>query len=91
MAYNAFYMLSMGYGTPSTTLMNKDCEEIQTPVVNAILPKMGIARTAPRALVFGTAQFRGLGLRHLAALQGHTHLLYLLGHLRCGEATRSLV
>jgi hypothetical protein len=55
MAYNAFYMPSMGYSTPATTLKKKECEEIQRPVVNAILPNMGIARTAPRAVVFGTA------------------------------------
>jgi hypothetical protein len=54
MEYNAFYMLSLGYGTPATTLSKKDCE-IQRPVVNAILPKMGIAWIAPRAIVFGTA------------------------------------
>jgi hypothetical protein len=91
MAYNAFYMPSMGYGTPATILSNKDCEEIQRPVVNAILPKMGIARTAPRAIVFGTAQYGGLFLTHLAALQGHTRLQYLLGHLRWGNATGRIV
>jgi hypothetical protein len=87
MAYDAFYMPSLGYGTPATTLPKKDCEEIKRSAVKAILPKMGIARSAPRAVVFGTAQFRGLGLTHLAALQGHTRLQYLLGHLRCGDAT----
>jgi hypothetical protein len=91
MAYNAFYIPSMGYGTPVTTLLKKDCEEIQRPVVNAILPKMGIARTEPRAVVFGTAQYGVLGLTHLAALQGHTRLQYLLGHLRCGDATGRLM
>jgi hypothetical protein len=74
MAYNAFYMPNMGYGTPVTKLSKKECEEIQRPVVNAILPKMGIARTVPRTLVFGTAQYGGMGLIHLAALQGHTRL-----------------
>jgi hypothetical protein len=78
MVYNAFYMPSLGYGTPVTTLTKKDCEEIQRPVVNAILPKMGIARTIPRAVVFGTAQFGGLGLTHIASLQDHTRLQYLL-------------
>jgi hypothetical protein len=91
MAYNAFYMPSLGYGTSATTLSKKDCEEIQIPVVNAILPKMGIARTAPRAVVFGTAQYGGLGSTHLAALQGHTRLQYLLVHLRCGDATGHLM
>jgi hypothetical protein len=77
MEYNYFYMPSLGYGTPAMTLSKKDCEEIQRPVVNAILPKMGIARTAQRAVIFGTAQYGGLGLTHLAALQGHTCLQYL--------------
>jgi hypothetical protein len=67
MMYNALYMPSLGYGTPVTTLTKQDCEEIWKPVVNAILPKMGIARSAPRAIVFGTAQFGGLGITHLAA------------------------
>jgi hypothetical protein len=84
-------MPSLGYGTPATTLSMKDCKEIQRPVVNAILPKMGIARTSPRAVVFGTAQYRGLGLNHLAALQGHTRLQYLLGHLHCDNATGRLM
>jgi hypothetical protein len=57
MAYNSFYMPSLGYGTPATTLTQKECEEIQRPAVNAILPKMGIARSALRAVVFGTSQF----------------------------------
>jgi hypothetical protein len=57
MAYNAFYMPSLGYDTPATILSKKDCDEIQRPVVNAILPNMGIARTAPRSVVFGTAQY----------------------------------
>jgi hypothetical protein len=91
MAYTAFYMMSLGYGTPAKKLLKKDCEEIQRPAVNAILPKMGIAPTAPRAVVFGTSQYRGLGLTHLAALQCHTRLQYLRGHLRCGDATGRLV
>jgi hypothetical protein len=91
MAYSAFYMPSMGYGTPATTLSKKECEEIQRSIVNAILPKMGIARTAPRAAVFGTAQYGGLGLTHLVVLQGNTCIQYLLGHLRYGDDTGRLV
>jgi hypothetical protein len=53
-AYNSFYMPILGYGVPETTLTKEECEDIQRPVVNAILPKMGIARPAPRKVVFGT-------------------------------------
>jgi hypothetical protein len=59
--------------------------------VNAILPKMGTARSAPRAVVFGTAQFGGLGLTHLLALQGHARLQYIFGHLRYGDTTGCLI
>jgi hypothetical protein len=68
MAYNSFYMPSLGYGTPAKILTKQDREEIQKPVVNAILPKMGIAWSAPRAVAFGTSKFGGLDLTHLAAL-----------------------
>jgi hypothetical protein len=90
-AYNSFYMPSLGYGVPATTLKKEECEDIQRPVVNAILPKMGIARSAPSKVVFGTKRYGGLCLTHLAALQGKIRLQYLLGHLRCGDTTGELV
>jgi hypothetical protein len=68
MAYNSFYMMSLGYGTPTTTLTIKECEDIHWPIVNAILLKMGIAWTSPRSMIFGTSQFGGLGLTNITAL-----------------------
>jgi hypothetical protein len=79
--YNSFYLPSLGYGMCATTLLFQECEDIQRPVINAILPEMGIARKAARAVVFGTIQFEGLGLDHLATLQGHSRLKYLLGNI----------
>jgi hypothetical protein len=90
-AYNSFYMPSLVYGVPATTLTKEECEDIQRPVVNVILPKMGIVRSAPRKVVFGTKQHGGLGLTHLADLQGNIRLQYLLGHLRCGDTTGELM
>jgi hypothetical protein len=75
----------------ATTLSFQECEDIRRPVINAILPKMGINRKAARAVVFGKVQFGGLGLDHLATLQGHSRLQYLLGHIRCGDHTGQLV
>jgi hypothetical protein len=56
-----------------------------------MLPKMGISRKAHRSVVFGTAQFDGLGLEHLTAYQGHNRLQYLMGHLRCNSTTDKLM
>jgi hypothetical protein len=52
---------------------------------------MGIARSAPRAVIFGSAQFGGMCLTHLTAMQGHTRLQYILVHLRFGDATGRLM
>jgi hypothetical protein len=80
-AYNFFYLPILGCGMCVTTLSLQECEDIQRPVINEILPKMGIHRKAARAVVFGMAQLGGLGLDHLATLQGHSRLQYLLVHL----------
>jgi hypothetical protein len=61
-AYNSFYLPSLGYGMCETTLSLQECEDIQRPFINAILKKMGINRKAARAVVFGMARFGGLGL-----------------------------
>jgi hypothetical protein len=91
LAYNSFYLPSIGYGSPATTLSQQECYDIQKPVVNAILPKMGIHRKAHRSVVFGTAQVGGLDMEHLAAYQGHNRLKYLMGHLRCNITTGKLM
>jgi hypothetical protein len=91
LVYNSFYFPSIGYGTPATTLTQQECYNIQKPVINAILPKMGIIRKAHRSVVFGTAQFCGLGMDHLAAYQGHNRLQYTMGHLRCNITTGRLM
>jgi hypothetical protein len=90
-AYNLFYLPSLGYGMCATTLSFRECEEIQRPVINAILPKMGINRKAAIAVVFGAAQFGGLGMDQLATLQWHSRLQYILGHIRCGDHTGQLM
>jgi hypothetical protein len=91
MAYNYYYMASIYYGTEATSLTYKECEEIQRPVVNAILPKMGINRNTARTVVFGTSKYGGLGLDNLSAVQLFAQLQYLIGSLRTQETTGDFV
>jgi hypothetical protein len=90
LAYNAFYMKSIGYGTPATSLSYQECDNMQKPVVNSILPKMGINWKSARAVVFGTSQNGGLGLDHLAKVQPYGQLQYLIGSIRCNDTTGQL-
>jgi hypothetical protein len=90
LAYNAFYMKSIGYGTPTTSLSYQEYDDMQKPIVTSILPKIGINRKASRAVVFGTAQHGGLGLDHLATVQLYGQLQCLLGSIRCNDTTGQL-
>jgi hypothetical protein len=74
MAYNSYYMAIISYGTEATSLTIKEREEIQRPFINAILPKMGINRKTARTVVFGSSKYGGLGLDHMAAVQGFAQL-----------------
>jgi hypothetical protein len=53
--------------------------------------KWGLAEKLIGVLFFGTSQFVGLGLEHLAAYQGHNRLQYLMGHLRCNGTTGKIM
>jgi hypothetical protein len=87
LVYNAFYMKSIGYGTPETSLSYQECDNMQKSVVNSILPKRGINRKSARAVVFGTSQHGGPGLDHLATFQLYGQLQYLIGSIRCNDIT----
>jgi hypothetical protein len=89
--YNCYYMPSIAFDTPIITLSFKECNDLQKTIVNTILPKMGITSKAPRAVVFSTARYGGIGLDHLAVVQSHGQLQYLLGHLRCKATTGKLI
>jgi hypothetical protein len=67
--------------------MQQECYNIQKIVVNAILLKMGMCRNAHNSVVFGTTQFGGFGLEHLAAYQGHSRMQYAMGHFHCNSTT----
>jgi hypothetical protein len=90
LAYNSYYMAGLSYGTAATSLEIKEYEEIQRPVVNAILPKMGINRNTSRNVVFGTSKYGRLGLDHLATVQGFGQLQYLIGSLWTQDTTGNL-
>jgi hypothetical protein len=91
MAYGAYYMPILAYGTPETTLSYKECEDVQRAVVAAILLKMGIVRNAARKVIFGSEKYCGLGLDHLATVQNYSRLQCLIGHIRSKIITSKLI
>jgi hypothetical protein len=45
-SYTVFYMKILAYGAPATSMSYKECPNMQKPVINTILPNMGINRNA---------------------------------------------
>jgi hypothetical protein len=71
---------SLEYPMALTTLSATQWEKIMSPVLMAALPKAGICRTFPRAVVFAPMSFQGVGVPHPYAIQMTKHLDMLLRH-----------
>ena len=62
------------------TIDKKTWESILSPVLNVCLPKAGICRKFPRAVVLAPVSLQGLGIPHPLAQQIYAHLDMLLRH-----------
>jgi len=71
---------TLGHPLPTTLLTKEECEEIMRPVLNAALPKMGLNRHFPRAVVHGAKSLQGLEIPHLFTMQSIEHLKHLINH-----------
>jgi hypothetical protein len=82
---------SCNYPLAATFLKRRDCERIQSFATCATLMKCGFNRHYPRAVVFGSPKFGGLGWRHMWCEQGIQHVLIILKHLRTPGHFQSLL
>ena len=70
------------YCLPITTFTSKECQKLQSPFFNALLPKLGINRNMPRDLLHGPPQLAGLSLVNLEAEQLSLHVSGLIAQIR---------
>jgi hypothetical protein len=68
------------YPMMATSLSKAQCETVMRPFLSACLSASGVARSMPRAVVWGPLRYQGLDIRHLYTTQGVEHLLALLRH-----------
>jgi hypothetical protein len=90
LAYNCYYIANIGYTLASTKIPVNQCDAIQSPVVCAILNKMGINRNVARNIVFGPKALGGLEMHDLYTIQGTKRLQYFLGHVMCNDGNGNL-
>ena len=55
--YRERWVSSVGYCLPITQFTNAQCDEIQKPLYNEMLLKMGFNHHFPRAVIFGPLKY----------------------------------
>lgn len=92
MVYAFRYRPMIKFPLPVTTFSREECHELQKPVIFKLLPKMGINRHTPRAVIYGPKSLGGRQLMDLRIEQPVLHWEATLGHLRrhdkVGKAAR---
>lgn len=71
---------SLEYPMAITTFSQKVLAKLMSPILQVCLPKAGICRSFPRAVVYGPIKYQGLGVPHPYGLQVSRHLDSLLRH-----------
>ena len=87
MIYSFRYCPALFYCLRLTYFMQKQCDRIQSPFVNTLLPKLRINRHIKQAVVWGPLRFGGLAFKDMATeqlLQGTEHVIK---HARSNTAT----
>jgi hypothetical protein len=90
-AYNLYYLESIGYTLSATRFLINKCKIMQIPVICSTLNKMGIDRNVYRHIVFGPKHTVVMALRHLHTLQGMSRIQYLIGHITNDDGVSKLM
>jgi hypothetical protein len=80
--YMVYIRPKISYPLPCVSLTEQQCRYIQAPVLEAILPKLHLNRHSPRAVLFASPRYGGIGLAENYAGFGYGHLQYMMGHLK---------
>ncbi len=68
----------LNYPLVTTTFSCQQCDQIMSPILQQGLPKAGVIRTFPRALVHGPLDYGGLDIPHLYMEQMIAHIHTIL-------------
>jgi hypothetical protein len=74
-ALNMTILKTLEYPMVATTISEKLWEYIMAPILQAGLPRLGIARNFPRDILFGPKSLQGFGIFHPWYRQELMHLI----------------
>ena len=82
MAYTFYVKSTLYYALPLTVFTHDQCNSLTKVILNNVLPKCGLNRHTPRALVFAPKELGGLNFDHIWTKQYILHLEMFQKHLR---------
>ena len=91
MALNSTVMKTLEYPLLALTLTEEECKKIMAPILKGGLPKIGMCRTLPRKIVYGSLKNQGMGIHNLFTTQGILHIQTLLDHIWRDTETGKLI
>ena len=86
LGFNTIAIPTLYYPFPATTIPSKTLNRIQKKITNTILPKLGLNRTFPRAVLYAPKYFGGIGFNNMAVEQSIAHFKSIIGHFRAATS-----
>ena len=86
MIYQFRYCPVVIYCTPITYISRKQCDEIQKPFINVLLPKLKLNRHTKHAIIWGPRWYGGLQMKDMYAKQLTRTVDKMLAHIQTGSA-----
>lgn len=83
--FHGIYIPAMTYPLALTSLTRGQCQAIETPFINAIVPRCGYNRTMSRAIRYAPKRYGGAGFLSLHVEQAVQTILMAIKHLRCPQ------
>ena len=90
-AYQSRYKSIASYPYPVTTFTTSNINEIQSTAMRLLLPKLGMNRNMPRAVVYGPRKYGGRQITDLRIEQPVKSLTSTIGHLRRNDRVGKLL
>ncbi len=72
---------TLSYPLSALNLSRKECDQIMAPILQYLLPAIGVCRNFPRHLIYTSEQYMGLGVKHPHTTQEICRLKDIISHV----------
>lgn len=91
MGYDQAFMPATKCPLAATTLSEQQCEDMQGPVKDIVVSKMGHNQKMPKAIIFASEMNGGLELGNVYVGQGIKHVMFVTQHIRAKSETAKII